>query len=112
MIKTIEDCQKFVDVYNTIFDEGKNEFVYKIQLGDNSRIIERTYKVRKFKIKLNEEKKLNVLLKGENKFIREEGAPYCPCKLQHIDENICPCEECLDEAEELGHCHCLMYVKV
>jgi len=111
MVKTIEDCQKFVDVYNTIFNEGKNEFLYKIQLGD-SRTIVRTFKMRKFKITLNEEKKINVLLKGENKFIAEEGAPYCPCKLQHIDQNICPCEECLDEAEELGHCHCLMYVKV
>ena len=111
MIKTIEDCQKFVDVYNTIFDEGKNECLYKIHLGD-SQIIERTYKVRKFKIALNEEKKINLLLKGENKFIEKEGAPYCPCKLQHIDKNICPCEECLDEAEELGHCLCQMYVKV
>ncbi len=111
MVKTIEDCQKYVDVYNTAFNEEKKEFKFNIQL-ENGRIIERIFKVRNFKIKLNEEKKVYALLKGQNHFIGEEGAPYCPCKLQHIDENICPCEECLDEAEELGHCHCQMYVKV
>lgn len=111
MVKTIEDCQKFVDAYNNAFDGGRKEFKFEIRLIDN-RIIERIFKVRDFKIELNEEKKVNILLKGENKFIEKEGAPYCPCKLQHIDENICPCEECLDEAEELGHCHCQMYVKM
>ncbi len=111
MTKSVEDYQKFVDAYNTAFDEEKKEFNFEIRLN-NGRIIERTFKVRGFKIKLNEEKKVNTLLRGQNKFISEEGAPFCPCKLQHIDSNICPCVDCLDETEETGHCHCQMYVKV
>jgi len=111
MVKTLEDCQNFVDVYNKGFDEGKKEFDFKIELKDG-RVVERIFKVRDFRIGLNNEKKVNALLKGENKFIDEEGAPFCPCKNEHIDENICPCKDCLDEAAEHGKCHCLMYVKI
>jgi len=110
MVKTIEDCQDFVNAYNKAFDEGKKEFDYDIELKDG-RIVNRLFIIKQFKIKLNDEKKVNTLLKGENKFIDKEGAPFCPCKLQHIDENICPCKDSLDEAEEMGHCHCQMYVK-
>jgi len=111
MAKTLEDCQKFVDVYNKMFDEGKKQFDFNIELKDG-RVIERIFKVRDFKIGLNKEKKVNILVKEENKYIEEENAPFCPCKVEHIEGNICPCKDCLDEAEEKGRCHCLMYVKI
>lgn len=111
MIKTIKDCQKFADAYNQAFDEGKQEFNFKIELKDG-RSIDRTFQLKDFKIALNEDKKVNALLKGENRFIEKEGAPYCPCKLQHIEDNICPCKDCLDEAAAMGLCHCHMYMKV
>lgn len=111
MVKTLEDCQEFVDVYNEAFDEGKEEFDFNIQLKDGH-AIERMFKVRDFRIGLNNEKKVKTLLKLENKLIVNEGAPFCPCKVELTDENICPCKDCLDEAEEHGKCHCLMYVKI
>lgn len=36
---------------------------------------------------------------------------YCPCKFEKTDENKCPCREFLD-GEELGQCHCGLYVKI
>lgn len=111
MVKTLEDCQEFVDLYNEAFDEGIREFDFNIELKDG-RVIERKFKVRDFRIGLNNEKKVNTLVKLENKLIDKEGAPFCPCKVELSDGNICPCEDCLDEAEEHGKCHCLMYVKI
>ena len=102
MTKSVEDCQKFVDAYNKAFDEGRNEFNFEIRLNDG-RIIKRTFKVRGFKIKLNEEKKVKALLRGQNKFISEEGASFCPCKLQHIDSNICPNSITIIEAENVSY---------
>jgi ferredoxin-thioredoxin reductase catalytic subunit len=33
------------------------------------------------------------------------GAPYCPCKLEKVDKNICPCEE----MRETRNCHCGLF---
>ena len=35
---------------------------------------------------------------------------YCPCKIQKIDENICPCKEFISSKNE-GNCHCGLYYK-
>jgi hypothetical protein len=49
----------------------------------------------------------NGLLKKYKRF----GNFYCPCKLQNIPENICPCKDHLKEIEANGICHCRLYVK-
>ena len=39
---------------------------------------------------------------------------YCPCRLQHIPENICICKEFkeqLADSDYHGPCHCGLYVK-
>ena len=39
---------------------------------------------------------------------------YCPCKLQHTEENICMCEEFksqIADPEFEGYCHCMLYYK-
>lgn len=33
------------------------------------------------------------------------GAAYCPCKIEHIPENICPC----NDYTSTGNCHCGLY---
>jgi ferredoxin-thioredoxin reductase catalytic subunit len=33
------------------------------------------------------------------------GASYCPCKLERVDKNICPCEELRTKKI----CHCGIY---
>lgn len=39
---------------------------------------------------------------------------YCPCRLEHTDENRCMCrefrEQIKDESYE-GFCHCMLYYK-
>jgi len=47
------------------------------------------------------------LLAKEEKF----GARYCPCRIQNIQENICPCAYHKDEIEKDGACHCQLFVK-
>ena len=48
------------------------------------------------------------MLKKKEKF----GDYYCPCRVQRIDENVCPCVHVHDEVKEKGHCHCkLFYIK-
>ena len=34
------------------------------------------------------------------------GKPYCPCKIQHTPENICPCVDMMEKKE----CKCGLYV--
>lgn len=35
---------------------------------------------------------------------------YCPCKLGKLQENICQCEEFLNQ-DSKGFCHCKLYFK-
>ena len=63
------------------------------------------------KVKLNDDKELveeinNQLLENQKKY----GKRYCPCKLDRIPENICPCKE-LQDMNVAGECHCGKYVK-
>ena len=44
----------------------------------------------------------------------ERTGGYCPCKLQHTEENICMCEEFksqIADPEFEGFCHCMLYYK-
>ena len=39
---------------------------------------------------------------------------YCPCKLEHIPENKCMCQEFKDQIKDPGfegYCHCMLYYK-
>jgi len=110
MSKTIQDCQRFVDLHNKAIDEGKTHFYIRLNLNDQ-KVIKRTFKVADSIIKLNHGIRIESLLKKENRFITNEDYPYCPCKLEHILKNICPCEDCISEIDNTGHCYCLMYVR-
>lgn len=39
-----------------------------------------------------------------------ENDGYCPCRLSKVPENICICEEF--RSQDIGECHCGLYVKV
>ena len=48
------------------------------------------------------------------KEIREKlkaNGGYCPCKLIKNEDTKCMCKEFLDQ-QELGECHCGLYIKV
>lgn len=39
---------------------------------------------------------------------------YCPCRLEHTEENKCMCEEFkaqIKDPDFEGYCHCLLYYK-
>ena len=55
-----------------------------------------------YKINDNEEH-VNVIIEGLK---RKNG--HCPCKIQEIPENLCPC----DEFTETKHCHCNLWVPI
>ncbi len=45
--------------------------------------------------------------------LRRSGG-YCPCKLEHSEENKCICEEFkaqIADPEFEGYCHCTLYYK-
>lgn len=51
-------------------------------------------------------------LRIQNKNIEKYGHPYCPCKPDKIEKNICGEKGCQDAEEEIkamGHCHCKLY---
>lgn len=53
-----------------------------------------------FKINLNEEQAERII-----KGLIEKGG-YCPCKIPKIPENICPCDEFINDKI----CHCNLWV--
>ena len=110
MTKTLQDCQRFVDLHNKAIEEGRTTFRVRLDLNDQ-KVIKRTFEIANDKIKLNHIPRIDVLLEKENQYIIKEDYPYCPCKLEHILKNICPCEDCISEINDTGHCYCLMYVK-
>ncbi len=70
---------------------------------------------RENKICLNSNKKIvesliNALIKREEKY----GQRYCPCRVVSDNQEknkdiICPCQSCLDEIKQNGHCHCFLF---
>jgi len=71
----------------------------------------------KLKFRLNSDKKvvemlIEKLVKNEEKY----GARYCPCKVIAGNPGkdkgkICPCQDCEEEVERDGYCHCRLFVK-
>lgn len=67
--------------------------------------------------KLNPNQKIveglvKALLENEKKY----GARYCPCRritgnVEEDKDKICPCVWHKKEIEEMGHCHCNLFVK-
>lgn len=39
----------------------------------------------------------------------KNNSGYCPCKLEHIEDNRCMCKEFREQ--ESGPCHCGLYIK-
>ena len=62
------------------------------------------------KIRLNEDPEI---VRTVKEGLAARGG-YCPCRLQHIPENICICKEFkeqLADPDYHGACHCGLYVK-
>lgn len=61
-------------------------------------------------IKLNPNKQM---VEKMQEVMRKNGG-YCPCRLQHTEENICICAEFrrqIADPEFSGYCHCQLYYK-
>lgn len=46
--------------------------------------------------------------------VMKKNGGYCPCRLQHIPENLCICAEFkgqLADPDFSGYCHCKLYYK-
>lgn len=51
-------------------------------------------------------------LRVQNRNLDKYGKPFCPCKPEKIDRNICGdcgCVDAADEIKAMGHCHCNLY---
>jgi ferredoxin-thioredoxin reductase catalytic chain len=57
------------------------------------------------------EKVVTTVINGQNKNKDKLGEYYCPCKMNHVASNICPCENAQNEIDVKGHCHCNLYYK-
>lgn len=52
---------------------------------------------------------------NEVKQALSDNGGYCPCKIGHIPENKCMCQEFKDQISDstyYGSCHCGLYLKV
>jgi|GEM_PF-896116 len=62
------------------------------------------------KLILNPDEKIVELIRGG--LVRTGG--YCPCRREHVPENICMCEEFRKQVSDPafeGFCHCRLYYK-
>ena len=44
----------------------------------------------------------------------EKNGGYCPCRLQHTPDTLCPCREFRGQVADpafAGFCHCRLYLK-
>lgn len=61
-----------------------------------------------FKLSDRKEKIIAALIRKYDKF----GDFYCPCRLDNIADNICPCKETrMDILTKDGACHCGLFYK-
>lgn len=58
-----------------------------------------------------DQKMVEQLIKGLIENEEKYGKRYCPCRIQHNDQTICPCAYHKREIEEQGHCHCFLFVR-
>lgn len=52
----------------------------------------------------------NFKLTQKIKLAIEKNSGYCPCKLEKIEENKCPCSEFV-KSKSPGFCHCTLFYK-
>lgn len=106
--KTISDCADLVEKYNLHRAMGFDRFLYMFEIDGEHYI--RDYPIYDFDIEMNSVDVLERLLKAENNLIKKKGLPYCPCKIDHSRDNVCPCIDCVDEIKVSKACCCYMYV--
>ena len=44
----------------------------------------------------------------------ERTGGYCPCRIEHTEDNKCMCKEFRDQIKDPefeGYCHCMLYYK-
>lgn len=58
------------------------------------------------KIKVSDNKELVEEIRKQLK----ENDGYCPCKLERTEDTKCMCKEFLEQ--DLGECHCGLYIKL
>jgi hypothetical protein len=52
------------------------------------------------------------LVIDEDNFMNVVGNnDFCPCRVDKVEENRCPCIYALDEIEADGHCMCMLFWK-
>ncbi len=59
---------------------------------------------------------VDTVIKGLASNEKKHGFRYCPCRMITGDKEkdrkiICPCIYHKDEIKEMGHCHCLLFVR-
>jgi ferredoxin-thioredoxin reductase catalytic subunit len=54
---------------------------------------------------------LNGVIKGLLKNKGKHGDIFCPCRIDKIQENICPCIHHLNEIKNQGRCACNLFTK-
>lgn len=59
----------------------------------------------------SDEKTIENVLKAMNMKKEKFGDYYCPCRLQRVPDNICPCVFAESEIKKDGLCHCRLYSK-
>lgn len=52
----------------------------------------------------------DVELKEKIRKALKDNEGYCPCKLEHIEDNRCICKEFIEQKS--GPCHCGLYYKI
>ena len=61
-------------------------------------------------VRLNEDTALVEKLRN----VMAKNGGYCPCRIQHIPDNLCICREFRDQIADptfTGFCHCKLYYK-
>ncbi len=62
------------------------------------------------KVTFNEDKNVVKMIKEG----LEKTGGYCPCRMEHTEENKCICEEFRQQIKDPdfeGYCHCMLYYK-
>jgi len=52
---------------------------------------------------------VNRIISGLKRNTDIYGDAYCPCKIEKIPENICPCQSHIADIKKDGHCRCRLF---
>lgn len=90
-------------------------------MEENERIEEIIHEYEKYSkengFRLNPDRKIvEGLVKGLLMNEKKHGKRYCPCRVvsgnkKEDEKKVCPCVWHKDEINEMGHCHCNLFVK-